>query len=149
LTLAWNFLQFPDIFGWSTIKTDGKTLKLSSKHVSGGERAQRAGIFLEKIKISVDSGIWSALAWNFLQFPDFFGWSTIKTNGKIQKLSSKHVSGSKRARRAGISHEKIKISADSGIRLALAWNFLQFPDFFGWPTIKTHDGLRKNTKKWR
>jgi hypothetical protein len=29
--------------------------------------------------------------------------------------------------------EKIKISSDSGIWLALAWNFLQCLDFFGWP----------------
>jgi hypothetical protein len=27
---------------------------------------------LKKIKISADSGIWLALAWNFPQFPDFF-----------------------------------------------------------------------------
>jgi hypothetical protein len=32
-----------------------------------------------------------ALAWNFLQFPDFLGWPTITTNGKTQKLSSKHA----------------------------------------------------------
>jgi hypothetical protein len=38
------------------MKTNGKIQKLSSKHVSGGERAGRAGIFLEKIKISADSG---------------------------------------------------------------------------------------------
>jgi hypothetical protein len=46
---AWNFVQFPDFFGWSTIKINGKTQKLSNKHVSGGERARRAGISLEKI----------------------------------------------------------------------------------------------------
>jgi hypothetical protein len=33
------------------------------------------------------------------------------------------------------SSKKIKISADSGIWFALAWNFLQFSDFVGWPTI--------------
>jgi hypothetical protein len=56
LALAWNFLQFPEFFGWPTIKTNGKTQKLSSKHVSGGKRAQKAEIFLEKIKILADSG---------------------------------------------------------------------------------------------
>jgi hypothetical protein len=86
-------LQFPDFFGWPTIKTNGKTQKLSSQHVSGGERARRAGIFLEKIKIQADSGICLALAWKVLQFPDFFGWPAIKTNGKTSKLSSKHDSG--------------------------------------------------------
>jgi hypothetical protein len=51
-----NFLQFPDIFGLPTIKTNGKTQKLNSKHISGRERARRAGIFLEKTKISANSG---------------------------------------------------------------------------------------------
>jgi hypothetical protein len=51
LDLGWNFLQFPEFFGWSTIKTNKKTQKLSFKHVSGGERARRAGIFFKKIKI--------------------------------------------------------------------------------------------------
>jgi hypothetical protein len=64
------------------------TEKLSFQHIYGDERARRAGIFLEKVKISADSEIWMALAWNFLQFPEFFGWPTIKTNGKTQKLSS-------------------------------------------------------------
>jgi hypothetical protein len=44
------------LFCWAIAKTNGKTRKLSSKLVSGGERARRAGIFLEKIKISADSG---------------------------------------------------------------------------------------------
>jgi hypothetical protein len=39
------------------------TQNLISKHVSGGERARRADIFFEKIKISADSDeIWLALA---------------------------------------------------------------------------------------
>jgi hypothetical protein len=67
------FFEFPDFFSRPTIKTNEKTQKLSSKHVSGGKRARRAGIFLEKIKISAISGNWLALAWNFLQFPGFFG----------------------------------------------------------------------------
>jgi hypothetical protein len=66
-------LEFPDFFGWPTIRTNEKTRKLSSKQVSGGERARRAGILFEKIIISGDSGIWLALAWDFLQFPDFLG----------------------------------------------------------------------------
>jgi hypothetical protein len=56
------FLSFQIFFGWPTIKPNGKTQKLSSKHVFGGERARRAGIFFEKIKISADFGIWLALA---------------------------------------------------------------------------------------
>jgi hypothetical protein len=48
---------------------------------------------------------------------------------KQKKLSSEHVSGGGQARRAGILFEKIKTSADSGIWLALAWNFFQFSDF--------------------
>jgi hypothetical protein len=44
-----------EIFGWLTIKTNGKTQKLSSKHVTGGERVRRAGIFFEINKISADS----------------------------------------------------------------------------------------------
>jgi hypothetical protein len=42
-----------DFFGWPKIKINGKTQKLSYKHVSGGERARRAGILREKIKILV------------------------------------------------------------------------------------------------
>jgi hypothetical protein len=53
--------------------------------------------FFEKIKISADSRI---------QFPDFFGWPTIETNGKTENLSSKQVFGVERARRAGIFLEK-------------------------------------------
>jgi hypothetical protein len=85
------FFDFPDFFGWSTIKTNGKTRKLNSKHVSGGERTQRAGIFFKKIKILADSGIWLAVTWNILQFPDFFARPIIKTDGKTRKLSSKNV----------------------------------------------------------
>jgi hypothetical protein len=54
------------------LEVNEKTRKLSSKHVSGGERARRSGIFFVNIKFSADSGILLALAWNFLQFPDFF-----------------------------------------------------------------------------
>jgi hypothetical protein len=61
----------------------------------------------------------------------FFCWPSIRTKEKTRKLSSKQVSGDERDRRAGILFEKIKISEDSGILLALAWNFLQFPDIFG------------------
>jgi hypothetical protein len=61
-----------------------ETQNLSSKQVSGGERAQRAGIFLEKIKFSADFGIWLALTWNFLQYPDFFGWQQSKLMKKLK-----------------------------------------------------------------
>jgi hypothetical protein len=54
--LVFFVFGFPDFFCWAIAKTNGKTRKLSSKLVSGGERARRAGIFLEKIKISADSG---------------------------------------------------------------------------------------------
>jgi hypothetical protein len=50
------FFEFPEFFRWQTIKINGKTQKLSNKHVSGGGRARKAGFFLEKIKISADSG---------------------------------------------------------------------------------------------
>jgi hypothetical protein len=43
-------------------KQTEKTRKLSSKYVSGGERARRVGIFFENMTISADSGIWLALA---------------------------------------------------------------------------------------
>jgi hypothetical protein len=36
---VWNFLQFPGLFGWPTVKTNEKTRKRSSKHLSGDERA--------------------------------------------------------------------------------------------------------------
>jgi hypothetical protein len=90
LALAWNFLQFSVLFGWPIIKTNEKTQKQNLKHFSGGERAQRAAFFfVEKNKISTDSGIWLALAWKVSRI---FGCSTTKINGKTQKLGSKHVS---------------------------------------------------------
>jgi hypothetical protein len=36
------FFEFPEFFDWPTIETNEKTRKLSSKHVSGGERARRS-----------------------------------------------------------------------------------------------------------
>jgi hypothetical protein len=46
-----------------------------------------------------------------LQFIDFLHCATIKTNGKIQKLSSELGSDGERVRRAVISLEKTLISA--------------------------------------
>jgi hypothetical protein len=45
--------------------------------------------FLKNIQNSADSGIWSAPSRNFLQLTDIFGWSTIKTNEKTRKITSK------------------------------------------------------------
>jgi hypothetical protein len=78
-----EFSPVSRFFCWSTIKTNGKTQKLSSKHVSGGERARRARIFLEKIKISEEIlGFGWHLHGIFSSFKIFFGWR-ITTNGKI------------------------------------------------------------------
>jgi hypothetical protein len=64
--------------------------------------------FSLKNQISAHSGVWLTLAWNIFQFLDFFDWPTIKTNEKIQKLSSKHVSGGELRRRAEIFLAKSK-----------------------------------------
>jgi hypothetical protein len=39
---------FPGFLGWKKIKTNTKTRKINSKHVSSGDRARRARIFSEK-----------------------------------------------------------------------------------------------------
>jgi hypothetical protein len=71
-------------FGWLTIKTNGKIQKLSSKHVSGGERARRAGIFLEIPKFPQILGSGWRLHEIFSRFQIFLAGQQSKTTEKFK-----------------------------------------------------------------
>jgi hypothetical protein len=45
----------------------------------------------------------------------FFGWPEIKTNGKTQKLSSKHVTGGKQAEEQEFSLKKSKFQQTNSL----------------------------------
>jgi hypothetical protein len=80
------------------------------------------------------------LVCSFLEFPDFFGWPTISTNDETQKLSSKHVFGGKRARRAEIFLEKSKFQQIPGNMFRAKFQVFPLVVIFRQP---------KKSKNWR
>jgi hypothetical protein len=90
--------------------------------------------------IDLDKGKMVPKAVLHLQFLDFFGWPTIKTNGNTQKLSSTHCSGGEELWK----NQKFSWFWDL---VSVFMEFLQLPDFFGWPKIKTNGKTRKLSSK--
>jgi hypothetical protein len=102
------------------------------------ERARRAGIFLEKLKFWQILGSGWRLHGIFSSFQIFSAGQQSKLTEKLQKFSSKHVSGDERAPRAGIFLETIKIS-DQILGNMFRAKFLSFLEhiFKKWALLKS------------